>query len=67
MIRREGDRYRGELTAECDDCGTSTDGLIAGVSDWHEFVRELKDIDWRVSKDDESGEYRHVCPDCNEE
>jgi hypothetical protein len=60
MIRRD----KGEMVCECDDCGHTTEGVIVGVTDFHEFVRELKDHGWTVRKD-EDDEWRHYCsPDC---
>lgn len=59
MIRRE----RGDLVAECDDCGTDTEHQLQGCRDFLEFVAELKDDGWKVFKD-EDGEWRHLCPDC---
>lgn len=58
MIRRE----RGELIAECDNCGESSDCYFRGGDDWHEFIAELKEKGWRIRKDDD--EWKHYCPDC---
>jgi hypothetical protein len=56
----------GEKIAECNECGATSEGVIEGVSDFHEFVRLLKDNGWVVRKD-EDGEWVHFCSsDCAE-
>lgn len=61
MIRRE----RGELIADCDECGESTEGVVGlsgGFRDFGLFVAEIKANGWRNRKDD--GEWMNLCPDC---
>ena len=56
MIRRED----GELTAECDSCGTSFAGGVQ--DDFQAFIDDLKDAGWRITLED--GEWTHTCDDC---
>lgn len=58
MIHREN----GEFICECSECGMEEFG--GTLDDFREFVQQLKDTDWRIRKDDESGEWLHICPDC---
>lgn len=55
MIRRD----RGELVAECNECGTEFNG---GTLEWSEFIEDLKSNDWKFRK--EGTEWEHFCPDC---
>lgn len=56
MIRRE----KGELIAECDECGAEHPG--GTQDDFRAFVQELKDEGWRIGKDGDV--WTHTCPDC---
>jgi hypothetical protein len=53
-----------DLVAECSTCGVTTESDIDGVRDWSEFMRELKELGWRVRRDDAADEWIHECPDC---
>ncbi len=56
MIRKE----KGELIAECDECGTE---FPSGIEvDLRSFVGGLKDAGWSIEKDE--GEWLHICPEC---
>ena len=58
MIRRE----KGELIAECTECGTEYPGGVC--DDFRDFVEELKLNGWKVAKAED--EWTHTCPDCQE-
>ena len=54
-----------DLVAECSDCGVTTETEIVAVKDWSEFMREIKDLGWRIRKDpNDADEWLHHCPDC---
>ncbi len=55
MIRKE----RGELIAECNECG---DEFPGGVLEWSEFIADLKANGWRIKKDGD--EWIHECESC---
>lgn len=55
---------KGELIAECDECGEEHPG---GTLEFLDFIADLKDCEWKIRKDDESGEWTHTCPACSEE
>lgn len=55
----------GDLVAECDQCGDSTEEEIVAVNDWHEFIVEMKTAGWRISRDADD-EWQHDCPSCKE-
>jgi len=55
-------RDKGELVAECDECGTEFPGGVQ--DDFRTFIQELKDAGWKIRKDGETWE--HICPDCQE-
>lgn len=57
MIRRD----KGELVAECDDCGEEFPG---GVSEFNDFIQSLKDAGWRIRKDGD--DWVHICTCCSE-
>lgn len=52
-------RENGELVASCDDCGHEYYG---GTLDFSDFIRELKNEEWRIVKDGD--QWRHFCTDC---
>jgi hypothetical protein len=54
-------RSKGELVCECNECGEERYG---GTQEFRDFVEELKDASWSITKDGD--EWRHVCPDCED-
>jgi hypothetical protein len=58
MIRR----VRGELVAECDDCGAEYAGGVQ--DDFRAFVDEIKDAGWQIYKDGD--DWCHRCPECQQ-
>lgn len=66
MIRRD----RGDLVAECDECGDTSEGTVDGERDFLAFVAAIKQYGWRIRKVDEAGNtgeaYEHLCPGCAE-
>jgi hypothetical protein len=55
-------RERGDLVAECEECGETTEGDIRGERVFLAFVAELKDRGWKIRNED--GDWLHYCPDC---
>lgn len=53
----------GELLAECSECGEEQPG---GTLEFREFIADLKDREWKISKD-EDDQWQHLCPGCAEE
>lgn len=56
MIRRE----KGELIAECTECGTEFAGGVE--DDFRAFIQSMKAAGWLVRKDGE--DWEHLCEDC---
>lgn len=52
-------KNRGELVAECDNCGEE---FLGYTLDWYEFICDLKDEGWKIRKDVD--EWLHFCPSC---
>lgn len=57
MIRK----VKGELVAECNECG---DEFPGGVLEWFPFINDMKENGWKITKDGD--EWIHLCPDCQE-
>lgn len=58
-------RDKGELVAECENCGAEEYGGTLDPSsqdDFRQFVADLKAQGWRVYKDGE--DWCHDCPTC---
>lgn len=58
-------RYGGDLTAECDDCGDTLSASELGMDDpesFEEFKDALKEDGWIIKRVGDS--WAHTCPDC---
>jgi hypothetical protein len=56
------DKNHGKICLVCDDCQDTTDDY-----DGDEFalmIRDAKNDGWLITRDDKTGEYSHMCPDC---
>jgi hypothetical protein len=56
VIRTE----KGELIAECSECGEEHYG---GTLEFRDFIDELKDLGWKIKKDGD--EWTHICEGCS--
>lgn len=54
---------KGELCAECDECGEEHYG---GTLEFRDFIADLKDCEWKIKPDGDGG-WEHLCPACAEE
>lgn len=55
MIQKTND----ELIAVCDECGVT---LYGGTLDFKEFIADVKENGWKISKEDDK--WIHVCWAC---
>lgn len=57
------ERYHGDISFICDDCG---DALDAYTNDFTEAIEVLKMNSWTFIRQ-KNGDYEHYCPDCSED
>ena len=62
MIENNKDLGIFEMYCDEDGCGFSEEFDTDG--NWQAFIDEAKANDWKIRKDEDLGEWFHVCPDC---
>lgn len=60
MISRDG----GNIIINCDGCSEDYD---TGESDFRGAIEEIKEVGWRIGRNEDDSDWVHFCPSCREE